>query len=101
MTYVSEFEDIDLAGLTPSLAVPVEVATSEQAIAFERDYLEKRFGAYGVRWQLVFQSLSPSGKRWLDHLHIVVDGQRLCIYFDVTKAIEKQTVTASFRREIC
>lgn len=96
MQTVSEPEDLALAGLTPSLAVPVVGAQSEQAQAFEQSYLESRFGAYGVRWWLVLQSLSRSEERWLDQLHIVVDGTPLCIYFDVTEAIKKRAGTRSF-----
>ena len=58
MTHTHELEDLDLAGLSPSLAVPVKGAASASAPAFERTYLEGRFGPYGVRWQLVFQGLS-------------------------------------------
>lgn len=85
----SEPEDLDLAGLTPSLAVPVAAAQSEEAQAFEQTYLESRFGAYGVRWRLVLQALARSDGRWLDQLHIVVDDWPLCIYFDVTETIER------------
>ena len=95
MTHTHELEDLDLAGLSPSLAVPVKGAASASAPAFERTYLEGRFGPYGVRWQLVFQGLSYLEGRWLDQLHIVVEGWPLCIYFDVTEAIEKRAATPS------
>lgn len=92
----SEPEDLELAGFTPSLAVPVVGARSEQAQAFEQTYLESRFGAYGVRWRLVLQALARSEDRWLDQLHIEVDGWPLCIYFDVTETIERRAGTPSF-----
>ncbi len=92
----SEPEDLELAGLTPSLAVPVVGAQSEQVQAFEQTYLESRFGAYGVKWRLVLQALVRSEDRWLDQLHIEVDGWPLCIYFDVTETIERRAGTPSF-----
>ena len=92
----SEPEDLELAGLTPSLAVPVVGAQSEQVQAFEQTYLESRFGAYGVKWRLVLQALVRSEGRWLDQLHIVVDGWPLRIYFDVTETIERRAGTPSF-----
>ena len=62
------------------------VSNNMEAVKAEYSYLSQKFGAKGVDWNLLTQSLIGSNDRMMDQLDIeLADGRKITLYFDITK----------------
>jgi hypothetical protein len=81
------------SGSGKSLEDPIVISGVEShfaAIGAEYQYLRDTFGAQGVDWSLIRQSLLGHEGRQIDSMEIQLkSGEELTLYFDITKYFGK------------